>query len=119
MTLKPLVALTVVYQTLEPGVAGDEKKGIAPVAPKVRIVEPFSASRRAFMAQSEEEQAGLFKSGCVAFAPEGTQLDPESAVAEAGPVKKAALAAKPTATKTAAKPAASAAPAGDDTAGMV
>ena len=116
MSLKPLIALTVIHVALEPGVAADPDKKIEAVPPKTRIVEPFSKTRVAFMADSEEQQADLFRSGCVAVAPEGTPLDPEAVVAEAAPVKKAASATKPKAAAAAKK---ADAPSGDDGTGMV
>jgi hypothetical protein len=119
MTLKPLVALTVIHQTLEPGKEGDEKKGLAPIPPKVRVIEPFSKTRMAFMAASDEQQADMLRSGGAALAPEGTPLDPEAAVAGAAPGKKAAAAApnKPKPAAKPAEPAASGKP--DDGTGMV
>lgn len=113
MSLKPLVALAVLHLTVEPGVDADPVKNTPAVPPKTRIVEPFSKTRVAFMAASEDEQDDLLESGGAALAPKGTPLDPEAAVAEAAPVKKAAAtAAKP---KPAAKPVAK----GDDEKDMV
>ena len=113
--LKHLIALTVIHQNLEPGVAASKDGKTPAIPPKNRVVQPFKKTGLAFLAASEEQQTEMFGLGCVALAPVGTPLDPESAVAEAGPVKKAAPAApKP---KPAAKPAAKApeAPAGEDT----
>ena len=95
MTLKPLIALTVIHQSLEPGVAADPVKKTPAVPPKGRVVQPFKKTGVAFFAASEEQQQELFNLGCVAVAPEGTPLDPEAVVAGAAPVKKAAPAAKP------------------------
>jgi hypothetical protein len=120
MTLKPLVALTVIHDTLELGKDGDEKKGLAPVAPKVRIVEPFSKTRVAFIASSEEAQASMLKVGAAALAPEGTPLDPEAALAGAAPIRKAAAAAASKPKAAATKPAEPAATGkADDGTGMV
>lgn len=102
--LKHLIALTVIHQNLEPGVAASKDGKTPAVPPKNRVVQPFKKTGLAFLAASEEQQTEMFGLGCVALAPVGTPLDPESAVAEAGPVKKVAPAApKP---KPATKPAA-------------
>lgn len=97
MTLKPLIALTVIHQSIAPGVAAT--KEAAAIPPKSRVVQPFKKTGMAFMAMSQEQQDELVKLGCVAVAPEGTPLDPESAEAEAGPVVKAVaeIAPKPAA----------------------
>jgi hypothetical protein len=113
--LKHLIALTVIHQSLEPGVAASKDGKTPAVAPKNRVVQPFKKTGLAFLAANAEQEAEMFGLGCVALAPVGTPLDPESAVAEAGPVKKAAPAAqKP---KAPAKPQTKApeAAAGDDT----
>lgn len=122
--LKHLIALTVIHQNLEPGVAASKDGKTPAIPPKNRVVQPFKKTGLAFLAASEEQQTEMFGLGCVALAPVGTPLDPESAVAEAGPVKKAAPAAaaapkpKPAAkamTKPAEATAAPAAPSGEDT----
>ena len=87
--LKHLIALTVIHQNLEPGVAASKDGKTPAIPPKNRVVQPFKKTGLAFLAASEEQQTEMFGLGCVALAPVGTPLDPESAVAEAGPVKKA------------------------------
>ena len=119
MTLKHLIALTVIHQNLAPGVAASADGKTPAIPPKNRVVEPFKKTGLAFLAASAEQEEEMFGLGCVAVAPPGTPLDPESVKAEAGPAKKAAPAAaapkpKPTA-KAVAKPAeAPAAPSGED-----
>ena len=122
MTLKPLIALTVISVNVTPGVKGDPKKGIEAVPPTSRFIQPFKKTGLAFYAKDEEQQAEMLNLECVALAPAGTPLDPEAALADAAPVKKAAAAPKPkpAATKPATKPAAPAETGkADDGTGMV
>ena len=104
MTLKPLIALTVISVNLTPGVKGDPKKGIEAVPPTSRTILPFKKTGLAFMAKDEDQQAEMLNLECAVIAPSGTPLDPEAVVAGAAPVRKAAAA--PSKPKPAAKPAA-------------
>lgn len=119
MTLKPLIALTVIHQSLESGVAADPVKKTPAVAPKSRIIQPFKKTGHAFFAASAEQQDELFRLGCVALAPENTPLDPEIVKAEAARAAKTKPAANPVAKPkpASAKPKPSADPASEPTEG--
>jgi hypothetical protein len=130
MSLKPLIALTVISLSIAPGVKGDPSKNIPAIPPKSREIMPFKKTGLAFLATNVEQEEELFGLGCVAVAPPGTPLDPESSMSEPAPAKKPVAAKKAAAAPTAAsmtKPAepaakappkvveAPAAPSGEDT----
>ena len=123
MTLKPLIALTVISLSTAPGVKGDPSKNIPATPPKSREIMPFKKTGLAFLAMDEDQQAELFSLDCVRFAPEGTPLDKESSMSEPAPAKKPVAAKKAAAAPAAASMTKPAEPAdtgkSDDGAGMV